>query len=297
MEEEEETPMDNGLLAVLSTGCTVQACMEEMMPMDVLRFQVICREVHSLVSADDVLVAKFAVLRWYCAGGSLSIWRAVWQQCVEAAALRGWNASVWAHAEMMIEADQAHEFDGRPESLGEFEYRDLWGPHKDDRALVADRLEDQLVFVTERDQEVLAILASFMLCSPRRGCSYWSFMLLLADGSFAAVHIDDYYDSILLHIGIGSQCEFSATPHALNGWSIDDGGRVLMSMSPLQTRACRLCTPFKLMACVNLSKVSMGQERVWSGLIDMSTRPPSSIDQPFSAWGVALNSHWLPIPM
>ena len=110
--------MDTRLLAVLSNGCTMQVFMEEMMPMDVLRLQVTCREVHGLVSADDVLVAKFAVSRWCCIGGSLSLWRAVWQQCVEAAALRGWNASVWAHAEMTIEADQAHEFDGWPEKLG-----------------------------------------------------------------------------------------------------------------------------------------------------------------------------------
>ena len=50
-------------------------------------------------------------------------------------------------------------------------------------------------------------------------------MLLLADGSFAGVHIDDYCETL------GIRCEFSATPNALNNWSIDDGGRVLMSMN------------------------------------------------------------------
>ena len=49
-------------------------------------------------------------------------------------------------------------------------------------------------------------------------------MLLLADGSFAGIHIDDYCESL------GIRCEFSDTLNALNSWSIDDGGRVLMSM-------------------------------------------------------------------
>ena len=216
--------MESGLLKVLTNGCTMHACMGGMMPMDVVRFLAICREVHGLVSAEDILVAKFAVSRWYCAGGSLSTWRTVWQQCVEAAALRGWNASVWAHAEMMIEADESTEFDGWSEPLGKCEYYDLWVPQKDDRALVAYGLEEHLAFITELDLEVLAILAIFMMCPPGRLTSYWSFMLLLADGSFAGVHIDDYCETL------GIRCEFSATPNALNNWSIDDGGRVLMSM-------------------------------------------------------------------
>ncbi len=85
--------------------------------MDVLLFQAICREGHDLVTADDVLVVILAVSRWYCAGGSLPMWRTVRQQCVEAAARKGWGASVWAHATMMIEADNANEFDGWPELL------------------------------------------------------------------------------------------------------------------------------------------------------------------------------------
>ena len=71
--EEEETPMGSGLLKVLTNGCTMHACMGGMMPMDVVRFLAICREVHGLVSAEDILVAKFAVSRWYSVGGSLSI--------------------------------------------------------------------------------------------------------------------------------------------------------------------------------------------------------------------------------
>lgn len=65
--------MESGLLKVLTNGCTMHACMGGMMPMDVVRFLAICREVHDLVSAAEILVAKFAVSRWYCAGGSLSI--------------------------------------------------------------------------------------------------------------------------------------------------------------------------------------------------------------------------------
>ena len=108
--------------------------------------------------------------------------------------------------------------------MGKCEYYDLWVPQKNDSASVVFGLEEHLAFITELDLEVLAILAIFMMCPPGRLTSYWSFMLLLADGSFAGVHIDDYCETL------GIKCEFSATPNALNNWSIDDGGRVLMSM-------------------------------------------------------------------
>ena len=162
-------------------------CMKDMTPVDVLRFQAICREAHGL-SADDVLVAKFAMSRWYYAGGSLSTWRAVWQQCVEATALKGWNYKVWAHAEMMLEAETSREFDDWSRTLShECDYHDVWVPGKDLRALLVHGLEEHLTFITRVDQEVLGILAIFMLCTPCHQGWYWSFMLLLADGSFAAV--------------------------------------------------------------------------------------------------------------
>ena len=68
--------MHHGLLAALNVY------IEEMTPVDVLQLRASCRVARDLVSADDVVVAKFAISRWYWAGGHLSIWRSVWQQCV-----------------------------------------------------------------------------------------------------------------------------------------------------------------------------------------------------------------------
>jgi len=86
--EEEETPMESGLLKVLTNGCTMHACMGGMMPIDVVRFLAICREVHGLVSVEDILVASLqfrdgTVLVGACLHGALfgsNVWRQLHQE-------------------------------------------------------------------------------------------------------------------------------------------------------------------------------------------------------------------------
>ena len=42
-----------------------------------------------VVAAENMLVAKFAVSRWYSAHGSLTFGRQIRKECIQAAALRG----------------------------------------------------------------------------------------------------------------------------------------------------------------------------------------------------------------
>ena len=64
------------------------------------------------VTAEDMLIAKFAISRWYSANGSRLFWRKIWKECVQAAALRGWSANVWSHAVLMKEVEDSTELDG-----------------------------------------------------------------------------------------------------------------------------------------------------------------------------------------
>ena len=127
----------------------------------------------------------------------------------------------------MIVADNSMEGNGRCRStwLTDCTYDDLWVPARNDRVTLVQGLEEHLTLLTQRKQEVVAILAIFMLCSHCRESWYWAFMALLSDGYYAAVRIEDYANTL------GIDCAFSLTPHKLRRWSIDDGGRVLLDMS------------------------------------------------------------------
>ena len=228
--EEEEvrqgTSMVAGCKEVFGLDGIVDIWMGDITPEEMLRFRATCRDVQRFATAEDVQVAKFAISRWLYAGGSLSFWRGIWRECVLAAALRGWDANVWFHAELMIAADDSKEFNGwcRFRWPTDCTYDDLWVPARDDRVTLVQGLEEHLTFSTQRKQEVVAILAIFMLCSHCRESWYWAFMALLSDGYYAAVRIEDYANTP------GIDCAFSLTPDKLRRWSIDDGGRVLMNM-------------------------------------------------------------------
>ena len=80
-------------------------------PEELFQFRVKCWKVHRVVTAENMLVAKFAVSRWYSAHGSLTFGRQIRKECVQAATFRGWSANVWSHAVLMIEAEDSTEFD------------------------------------------------------------------------------------------------------------------------------------------------------------------------------------------
>ena len=71
-EVESRTSMYSGRLGVARFDCTMERWMEEITPEEVLRFRATCQKVYRLVTAEDMLVAKFAISRWYSANGSLS---------------------------------------------------------------------------------------------------------------------------------------------------------------------------------------------------------------------------------
>ena len=90
---------------------------------------------------------------------------------------------------------------------------------------VVQGLEEHRTFSAECKQEVVAILATVMLCSHCRPAWHWAFMVVLRNGMYCAVRIEDYA------YPVGIDCNFSRTPHELRYWSIDDGGCVLLDMS------------------------------------------------------------------
>ena len=216
--------MDSRCWGVSRFYGTLERWVEEITPEDVLRVRATCRKVYRSVTAEDMLVAKFAISRWYSANGSLSFWREIRKECVQAAALRGWGANVWSHAVLMIAAEDSKEFDGWYSWLTDCNYDDLRIRTKDDRVTVVPGLEEHLTFSAECKQEVIAILATFMLCSHCRTAWHWAFMVVLRNGMYCAVRIEDYA------YPVGIDCNFSRTPHELRYWSIDGGGRVLMDM-------------------------------------------------------------------
>ena len=203
---------------------TMQIWVEEITPEEMLRVRATCQEVHRFVTEEDMLVATFASSRWYSANESLSFWRQIRKECVQAATFRGWSANVWSHAVLMIEAEDPTEFDGWYGWLTDCNYNDLRRPAKNDRVAIAQGLAEHLTFSTEEAQEVVAILATFMLCSHCRTVWHWAFMVVLRNGMYCAVRIEEYA------YPVGIDCNFSRTPHELRNWSIDDGGRVLMDM-------------------------------------------------------------------
>ena len=228
--EEEEvrqgTSMDSRCKEIFGFDCIVDIWVGNITPEEMLRFRATCRDVHWFATAEDVQVAKFAISRWLYAGGSLSFWRVIWRECVLAAALRGWDANVWFHAELMIAAGNSKEFNGRCRFRWPTDctYDDLCVPARNDRVTLVQGLEVHLTLATQRKQEVVSILAIAMLCSHGRESGYWTFMALLSDGYYAAVRIEDYANTP------GIDCAFSLTPDKLRRWSIDDGSRVLMNM-------------------------------------------------------------------
>ena len=101
---------------------------------------------------------------------------------------------------------------------------DLRIPAKHNRVAVVQGLEEHLILSAGCNQEVVAILATFMLCSHCRTVWHWAFMVVLRNEMYCAVRIEDYA------YPVGIDCNFSRTPHELRYWSIDGGGRVLMDM-------------------------------------------------------------------
>ena len=228
MEKDEvdyRTSMHSGCFAKSRFYSTMQIWVEEITPEEMMRFRATCQEVHRFVTEEDMLVATFASSRWYSANESLSFWRQIRKECVQAATFRGWSANVWSHAVVMIEAEDPTEFDGWYGWLTDCNYDDLRRPAKNDRVAIAQGLAEHLTFSTEEAQEVVAILATFMLCSHCRTCWYWAFMVVLKNGRYAAVRLEDYANPV------GIDWDFSQTLNELRHWSIDEGGRVLLDMS------------------------------------------------------------------
>ena len=85
----------------------MQIWVEEITPEEMLRFRATCQEVHRFVTEEDMLVATFAISRWYSTNNSLSFWRQIRKECVQGAALKGWSANVWPHFGLMIEAEDS----------------------------------------------------------------------------------------------------------------------------------------------------------------------------------------------
>ena len=77
---------------------------------------------------------------------------------------------MWSHAVLMIEAEDSTEFDGWYRWLTDCNYDDLQRPAKNDRVAIVQGLEEHLTFSTEEAQEVVAILATFIICSHGRTC-------------------------------------------------------------------------------------------------------------------------------
>ena len=228
--EEEEvrqgTSMDSRCKDVFGLDSIVDIWMEDITPEEMLRFRATCRDIHRFATAKDVQVAKFAISRWLDAGGSLSFWRGIGRECVQAAALRGCDANVWFYAELMIAAYDSNEFNGqcRFRWPTDCNYDNIWEPAGNGGVTLVQDLDEPLTFATQRKQEVVAILAISMLCSHSRESGYWTFMALLSNGYYAAVRIEDYASTP------GIDCAFSLIPDKLRRWSIDDGSRVLMNM-------------------------------------------------------------------
>ena len=89
---------------------------------------------------------------------------------------------------------------------------------------VVQGLEEHLTFSAECNHEVVAILATFMLCSHCRTVWHWAFMVILWNGMYCVVRIEDYaYPA-------GIDYNFGRTPHELCYWSMDGGGRVNLDM-------------------------------------------------------------------
>ena len=206
----------------------LQLCLEEfysvMTPREVLHLYASCREAHALTDADAVAAAHFANSRWYSrADVSICVWRSIWQQCVVAAQARGWNPSVWEHAEMSIEGRNSSEFDDWSDFLSsECDFHELWVPLPESRHRVVDCLEEYMTWKTNTQRRVRGILAVFLYYQPPG--YYWSFMLALDDNTFVAVRIDDLFRDL------GMECQIADTICALDYWRIDLGGRVLMCM-------------------------------------------------------------------
>ena len=80
--------MDSRCRGVSRFYSTMEIWVQEIMaPEELLQFRETCWKVHRVVTAENMLVAKFAVSRWYSAHGSLTFGRLIRKQCVQAAAL------------------------------------------------------------------------------------------------------------------------------------------------------------------------------------------------------------------
>ena len=99
---------------------------------------------------------------------------------------------MWSRAVLMVAAEDSMKFDGWYRLLTGCNYDELRIPAKKDRVAVVQGLEEHLTLSRECSQEVVAILATFMLCSHCRTCRYWAFMVVLRN-EMTSAHLPDQH--------------------------------------------------------------------------------------------------------
>ena len=204
-------------------------CCEELLAIaDAVELRNISRWAAHVIANDFLKVKPFVTTRWHYGGGNLSTWRTAMRQCLEAAARRGWDDSVWSHAALLLSVSCCAEFcECRvPEHCS---YHNVWLPHEPCRALLVADLAAYLCVKTQMHRDVLGILAIFMVRCLQMMGHYWSVLLLLDDGNFAVVRIVAFVQGGRQWGGMDYYC--AATPDEMGGWSIDAGGRLLMTMT------------------------------------------------------------------